>query len=242
MTTNNCYFDFIYEPITGYRMLIFEKIISKVTGKKILDLGCGQIGHYWALGYSSKVELIDFFDLKEENITALSKEISILNPDLIEENFFDTVEFLKNHLIINRNLTSKDLALSIISKTRNITNFNFLSSSTNQKYDTILAIECIECVNTKAEFILALNNISRLLGKNSKLLCLILRYDEQTDETLRQVELRMEGLLNPNQKLVEEMFSASKLKLNWIESCKEINLYNYSEGIFLEAELKSFKP
>ena len=41
MTTKSCYFDYIDNPISTYRKLLFSKVIASVDKGDVLDLGCG---------------------------------------------------------------------------------------------------------------------------------------------------------------------------------------------------------
>jgi cyclopropane fatty-acyl-phospholipid synthase-like methyltransferase len=234
---DTCYFDFIYEPITPFRKLIFNKLISKVRGQKILDLGCGQVGHYWAFGYQDKVEMIDFLDYHQTNIEILSEKITSINPEKLEQNFADTIKFLKDSKTISLQ-SYQEITFNLVSKVRQIETFNFLKDKWTEKYDTILAIESLECVNTEEDFILALNNTAKLLEKNGKLLALILRYNLPDNYTKKLISEKMEGGLNPNQKQLEKMFENSDLSLDWIKNIPVPELHNYPEAIFLEAKLK----
>ena len=234
---NSCYFDFIYEPITSFRKLIFEKLISRVNGESILDLGCGQVGHYWALGYCDKVEIIDFLDYHESNIQILSEKVATLDPFVLEQKFADTISFLEDSKIINSQ-NYQEIAFNLVSKIQNQEVFDFLKDRRNQKYDTILAIESLECVNTESDFILALNNTAKLLNPNGKLLGLVLRY-QLNDEYVQGLVLdKMEGLINPTEKQLKDLFEVSDLKLDWIEAIPVPELHNYPEAIFFEAKLK----
>ena len=234
---DSCYFDFIYEPITPFRKLIFEKLVSKVKGQKILDLGCGQVGHYWALGYCGKIQTVDFLDYHDSNIQILSEKIATLDPLVVEENFSDTIKFLHDSKIIN-NQNYQEIAFNLVSKIQHQEVFNFLKDQWNQKYDTVLAIESLECVNTEEEFILALNNTAKLLKPNGKLLALVLRYKVGDDYTNKLISDKMEGSLNPDQEKLKKLFQKSNLELSWIQTIYVPELHNYPEAIFLEAQLK----
>lgn len=234
---DTCYFDFIYEPITPFRKLIFENLVSKVEGQKVLDLGCGQVGHYWALGYSGKVKTIDFLDYHQTNIEILSEEITSINPEKLEQNFADTIKFLTDSKIITLQ-NYQEIAFNLVSQIKQTEAFDFLKDKWTEKYDTILAIESLECVNTKEDFILALNNTARLLEPKGKLLALVLRYNLTDNYTHKLISEKMEGGLNPDQKELEKMFENSDLSLNWIKTVAVPELHNYPEAIFLEACLK----
>jgi 2-polyprenyl-3-methyl-5-hydroxy-6-metoxy-1,4-benzoquinol methylase len=234
---DTCYFDFIYEPITAFRKLIFKEIISKVEGKTVLDLGCGQVGHYWALGYQEKVETIDFLDYHQTNIQILSEKVTSINPEKLEQNFADTIEFLKESEIAALQ-NYQEIAFNLVSKIRNLEVFDFLKDQWAEKYDTILAVESLECVNTDEDFILGLNNTAKLLQPNGKLLALILRYNLTSSYTQKLIFEKMEGGLNPNQNQIESYFKNSNLEISWIKTITVPELHNYPEAIFLEARLR----
>jgi 2-polyprenyl-3-methyl-5-hydroxy-6-metoxy-1,4-benzoquinol methylase len=234
---DTCYFDFIYEPITPFRKLIFENLISRVSGQKVLDLGCGQVGHYWALGYSDRVKTIDFLDYHQTNIDILSEKIASINPEKLERKFADTINFLKDSKIISLQ-NYQEIAFNLVSKVRQTEVFDFLKDILAEKYDTILAIESLECVNSKEDFILALNNTAKLLEPKGRLLALVLRYNLPDNYTHKLISEKMEGGLNPDQKQLEKMFKNSDLSLNWIKTVAVPELHNYPEAIFLEAKLK----
>lgn len=234
---DTCYFDFIYEPITAFRKLIFENLISKIKGQKVLDLGCGQVGHYWALGYQDKVEIVDFLDYHQTNIEILSEKIASINPEKLEQNFADTINFLKDSKIITLQ-NYQEIAFNLVSKVRQTEVFDFLKDKWTEKYDTILAIESLECVNTKEDFILALNNTAKILQSDGRLLALVLRYNLTEDYTNKLISEKMEGGLNPDENQLKNLFQSSKLDLTWIKTIAVPELHNYPEAIFLEAKLK----
>lgn len=233
----SCYFEFIYEPITEFRKLIFEKLIRNINGQKVLDLGCGQVGHYWSLAYAERVKTIDFLDYHQSNVDILSKEISLINPENLEQNFADTIKYLAESKTITMP-SYQEIAFNLVSKIGQVEVFDFLKDKWTKKYDTILAIESLECVNTKEDFILALNNTAKLLEPDGRLLALVLRYNLPDSYTQKLISEKMEGGLNPNVNELKSFFNGSNLDLTWIESIDVPELHNYPEAIFLEAKLK----
>ncbi len=238
------YFDFVNEPITYLRKSIFKKLISKIKFGTILDLGCGSVGHYWSLGYINEVENVSFVDYNNNNIIELESIITNLDPTLIESNFGDTIYFLLQNNIIKPSSNHESIAVDIVSKVNNLQVYDFLNEPMDVKFDYILTLESIECVQSEKEFILALNNIAAMLQPEGKLLCHTLRYQNKTDYTKQMIIDKMEGEFNPSISQLQQCFDNSNLKLEWIESTNSFDHsgvakdINHNEAIFLEASLR----
>lgn len=233
----NCYFEYIYEPITRFRKTVFEKLISKVVTGSLLDLGCGQVGEYWALGYSHRVDSIDFFDYHTSNIHALSDKIDSLSPDLLQNKYSDTIAFLKTANIIPATINNEELATNVITKVRSLKTYNFLVDSSINKYDTVIAIESVECVDSESDFVLGLDNIASLLQPNGIFLGLILRYNFMQDYTNELISYKMEGRLNPDLPTIKRLFEQSNLQIDWIEIENLPEQHDYQQAIFVQASL-----
>lgn len=139
---------YIFDPITSNRKAVFEKVIAKIPdGSRVLDLGSGPIGHYWSLGYAHKVRSISYWDRSEKFLGELQSEINSLSPEYLQAHFADTIAFLKSSKIIP-SLSYEKICEDMISKIDSIQKFDFLADSTEEKFDAVVCIESMECVNS----------------------------------------------------------------------------------------------
>jgi hypothetical protein len=231
-------FDFMYQPINLIRIATFKDLISKVKGDKVLDLGCGAVGHYWALAYIHQVQYVDMVDCNSEFVDALSEIVNCITPEYLEQNFEDTVEFLKNNQSIPVDQNYYTLAENLVTKINDIKVFDFLKDSLKTKYDIVLAMQSIECVDDENQFLVAINQTANLLELNGIALIQVLRYRSVTDYTQGLIDQKMEGILNPDIIMIQELFGNSKLQ---IDDIKIINLgetVNHNETIFIQASLR----
>jgi hypothetical protein len=233
-----CYFDYVYQPITKLSQLVFQELISKINGGSVLDLGCGQVGHYWAMGYITKASQVSFLDYHCQNIDRLAEIIYNSDPSSFEQSFSTTVDYLKTEQIVDANFTVESLFLQLIQKTSHVDTFDFVEQSHPDQFDHILAVESIECVDTKLDFIQVLNNLSSMLNPLGTVHALILKYDKKTEATETSIGQKMEGGFNPNLPTVLDCFEASKLQLVYTNQVVLNDLHNYPEAIFIRAKKK----
>lgn len=226
-----CYFDYIHNPISPYRKKIFEKVIATIQGGDVLDLGCGQVGHYWAMGYALRAHSLTFSDYSPENIAAQSHHIALLTPDVLVEQFNDTLSYLTAiHCIPNSPTTPRDIATAILSNTKAITAFDFLRDSGPPQFDHILAIESLECVNSEQDLRVALRTAVHLLNPGGHLAVAVLRYDQVTETTETLVQERLGGLLNPSAEVFKRVLTQVPHRSHVIEMLTDIEIANYSSG------------
>lgn len=223
-------YQYIFRPLTHIRKEKFKRIVSQIDGGDVLDLGCGQTGHYWALGYAHKVDSIAFYDVVEENINEQIVNIENLSPDFIDENFQNTLDFLKAEEIIPEDMTSRDIAENIISKTADIRTFDFSNDRTDDTFDIILAMESVEIADNYEQFVATLKNVRSMLRPGGKFIGLILPYGDLLPSTQEQINIRREGRLNPGMEMTLRGFSDAGLRMDKVETYATMQ-QNYEEAI-----------
>lgn len=88
MQPESCDLDYIYEPLTPYRRAIMDFVALHVPeGADVLDIGCGAVGFYWALGYLGKVASVSFGDGNPEILGRLAARVDALTPEGLERDF-----------------------------------------------------------------------------------------------------------------------------------------------------------
>ena len=133
-------------PLTKYGQMIFREVIRKITGDDVLDLGCGSVGHYWALGYMGRVKSITCVDYSAANIDLLTSTLATLTPEFLQFYYDDTIQFLQAEQFLSPNSTYEELAEQLITTcTRALVadfkqDLSFLGT-----FDTVVALEAIEC-------------------------------------------------------------------------------------------------
>jgi len=191
--------EYIFEPLNPARKVKFKKLFSKVNGADVLDLGCGYAGLYWALSYFERVKNIYFYDYYAFNIDILNLIIQKLTPEYIQENFADTVAFLKKIKLIDPTKSILKIAEELLSKIKHVKIHDFLCDLPNCTFDVVISSEAIECVEDEDEFNKVLKNIFNALKPMGKLIGNILNYNKLTEFTQSLITQKMDGKLNPNE-------------------------------------------
>lgn len=225
-----CYFDYIYDSITSFRKRIFLEVIASIDGGDVLDLGCGQVGHYWALGYAHKAKSLSFYDYSAVNIAEQQRVIDMVSPASLEEQFTDTLAFLKESKLLPSELTYTEIAQMLINKTEECKQFNFLEGTSNRTFDHIVAIESLECVDTEDDFIHSMGAAMKLLKPRGHLAMVALTYDTQEAYIDDLIASQLEGALNPNRTIFERIMHSVPHDRYTVSDIRNTKLVNYSTG------------
>jgi cyclopropane fatty-acyl-phospholipid synthase-like methyltransferase len=223
-------YQYFYRPMSVMRAEKFSRILSQIKGGDVLDLGCGQAGHYWALAYAHRVNSISFYDVVEENIAEQLMSIENLSPEFIEENLMETVDYLRDKGYLPANLSLDEIAENIITKTKDIRVFDFVSDTVDKKFNYIMAMESIEIADTYDDFVQSLKNAKSMLKDDGLFLGIILPYDELLPFTQDAINIKREGVLNPGIEETKQAFAEAGLKLEALETYETLQP-NYSTAI-----------
>lgn len=228
-------FDYIYEPPQQLKQAVFMHLITKITHGQVLDLGCGKAGLYWSLGYIQRVELVTFFDYWAENIAFLYRSINELSGVQLEKEYGAVVSFLQAQQLLSVPFSYEAFAEELVTKIVDIQRFDFLSESTQERYDAVLCLQSLECVNTQDELDRALTMIRKLLKPGGMCLGSVLRYQQRSIFTDKLIAAKLDGALNPT---AEQLHHA--LLKNGFEQISLHNIaatgQNYHELILFTAE------
>lgn len=233
-SSNLCGIEYIYWPITAYRKLIAKEVLSRVIGGDVLDLGCGQAGIYWSLAYAHRAKSICYFDISEENISAINSQLAKISPEFIQENFADTCEFLVAEGILPEGQASQQLALHILNRVDLVKQFDFRILSTARTFDTIVSIEAIECVSSSEELLSAIGVCHKLLNSGGQLLGVCSKYDRFTERTQELIDTGFAGSLNPDASALRDLFIQCGFHLEYLKTVSTPELHNYSEAIIFD--------
>ncbi|MCX7997076.1 MAG: class I SAM-dependent methyltransferase [Patescibacteria group bacterium] len=226
----NCYFDYIQNPISAYRKALFKKCIASITGGDVLDLGCGAVGHYWALGYVSRVNSYSLYDYSAETIAFQSQRIDEIEPFLLADKFGDTLAYLKKSALLPKNYPLHQLTADLIVKLRQVKKFDFLKDHPEHQFDHILAIESLECVQNLTQFKNGLRRTLRMLKPGGHLAMVVLHYDRITTHTEQLIQNKLEGRLNPDESSIQQVLRKLPHKRFRIESIAQTHIENYSQA------------
>lgn len=228
-------YQYFFQPMSLMRREKFARILSKIKGGDVLDLGCGQAGHYWAIAYAHRVNSISFYDVVEENIAEQLMSIENLSPEFIEDNLMDTIDHLKNEGDLPANMSVEEIAENIITKTKDIRVFNFVTDNVDKKFDYIMAMESIEIADTYEDYVSSLKNAKSMLKDDGLFLGIILPYDKLLPFTQDAIDIMREGVLNPDVEETKKAFADAGLKLEALDTY-QTEQPNYSTAICFYAK------
>ena len=197
-------FDYIYEPPQELKQAVFTHLITKITHGTVLDLGCGKAGLYWSLGYIQRVEQVTFFDYWAENIAFLHTALNELSGVQLEKDYGAVISFLQAQQLLTLPFSYETLAEELAMKIVDIQPFDFLADDMQERYDVILCLQSLECVNNQEELDQALKAIRNMLMPDGMCLGSVLRYQQRTSFTDKLIAAKLDGRLNPTAELLED--------------------------------------
>jgi len=235
MTHDYGVFDYISEPPHALKQAVFTHLLTKITHGQLLDLGCGKAGLYWSLGYIQRVEQVTFFDYWDENIAFLHTALNELSANQLEQDYGAVIPFLREKQLLTSPFSYEALAEELVTKIVDIQPFDFLQDTSPERYDAVLCLQSLECVNTQDELEQALTTIRTLLKPGGMCLGSVLRYQQKSHFTDQLIAARLEGMLNPTTEELEHAL----LKKNFQQitlHCIPIAGQNYHELFLFTAE------
>lgn len=235
MSYDSCY---IFDPITENRKSIFDLLIRKVpVCERILDLGAGPIGYYWALGYAHAVSSIDFFDSNKTFLQEGAQAVNALNPAKLQESFATTIEYLKTSKILQDSNTDPSVIVeNLITKIQPPTVYNFFQPPQKKEYfDVVLTIESIECVSNINELTTVLKNIHTMLKPGGSLLQYSLQYTTKDPSVVSSIRHGTEGTLNPSHSLLTQTLSDVGYTVSYEKCVTNTHMQNYGAASYIQA-------
>lgn len=224
---SQCYFDYVFKPISIYRKLIFDEIIKYIPNGDVADIGSGSVGWYWALAYILKSKKIDFLDINNDFLQKSFTNIEKITPEWLHEKCLSTINYLKEKGYINN---VGELAEQFVNLEIDFIEYNFLLDKLTKKYDTILAIESLEIVKTVNELKLAFNNLIKGLKPNGFLGFSVALYDENNSDVKEMQKIKLEGYLNPRIEIIESIINDLPVNVDFLKLIK-VPENNYSNVI-----------
>lgn len=215
---------------------MFDAVIRHVNGGDVLDLGCGEAGLYWALGYVEKAKSLSFYDINEEHLQTLSAQVESISPEYLENHFSETIDYLRENAFISPETNIENIAVKLIESVSDISKFNFQNSNSSQKFDTILCIESLQVTDNQEDLNNLIFNISKLLKDNGEILGISWRYNNFNEHTQHLVSLNYDGLLNPDENNFGMAFKNAGLTIHILQTVKTPDVNNYSEAIIFKVK------
>jgi len=225
-----CLTDYIYWPLSSNKRLVFSEVTSLVQQGDVLDLGCGEAGVYWALGYADKARSLSFVDINKEHIKNTHEQIERLSPDYLSENFEESVDWLiEKNIIPSQGLD--EVAINIIEKVDAVSVFDYQTESLSKAYDTVLCVESLHIADTQSEFNAQVEKISHLIKPGGNLVGISWRHNAVDANTQNLIHLKYDGQLNPDQEAFKEAFDKANLKIIELKTVSTPDINNYHEAI-----------
>lgn len=222
-------------PLTKHGQMIFREVIRKITGDDVLDLGCGSVSHYWAMGYVERVKRITSVDYSEASIALLSSTLATLTPEFLQSHYDDTIQFLQEEQFLPSTATYEEIAERLITTCTNILVADFKQDlSFLGTFDAVLALEAIECVDTQKEFLQAVLTVYELLRPNGIFVGIVTPYDTKDAYTQMFIEQGVEGNLNPQRADIEAAFHDAGFQQVDVKQVAT-HIYNYSQALVIYA-------
>lgn len=205
MLPEACDLDYIYEPLTPYRRAIMDFVAAQMPeDAHVLDLGCGAVGFYWALGYLGKVSSISFGDRHEGILERQVARMDALTPENLARDFgewdwrggSDYASWLRG----------------LHGKTADVAVMDALSEPEGQ-YDAIVAVELFECAQSEDELAAMTTFCAGSLAPGGRLIGCCLNYGEWTQALADLAAERQAGPLNPSAARLRDVMEAAGLSV-----------------------------
>ncbi len=196
-------------------------------GGSVLDFGSGEIGHYWALSYIGKVTALQFWDVSKDALQKTRDFLEVVSPEHIDSDYGQTVAFLKESGYLSEKEGGLEIATRFVEAPINVQRFDFLKDTSSEKFDVVMSVEALECVDSYEEFCYGLGNAKSLLKKDGKLLLIMTPYDELTPKVEEYINHGTEGRYNPNEENIRGALEAVGLSVSEF-NVVDTGIYNYS--------------
>ena len=221
------YAEYIQAPITPYRQSILDFLARHIDGGDICDLGSHSVGHYWAMAYIAKAQSWSCLEISEQARTLQQETVERLDADYLLDKYDTTLSYL--------NVTdARALAYDIVDKLDDIAAFDFLHDQGEGQYDTVIAIESLEIVETETAYAQAFHAARSLLKEGGQLLAVILPYADRNSEIECLCQAGLEGLLNPDRRQTENAVISAGFQDYRIETYTT-HMDNYPDAYLLRA-------
>lgn len=211
------YFSYVKgEPSEFVKRIYWKKVINEIDHGKVLDLGTGSVGHYWALGYISDIEEVHLTDNNQQLLEDLRNKLNKISSDKIEKDFSKTLDFLREKEILSEEVSSEDLASQIFRKSR-VRKLDFKENHATEDYDFAVSMESIGCVNSETQFQKAVSSTYRSLKYGGTMIGVADVYEEGHEYVKQLKNQGLESDLNPGaeefrEKLENAGFSEIKVE------------------------------
>jgi len=233
-------FGYVQEPFSEKSRQIFTRLIAPIKNKTILELGCGANGYFWALGYVQRAQSITFCDRSQLYLDCLKKNLNQLCKAKTIQSFSAVLSFLKNKKLVDAQATIHELAKQILMKSEFVCYDFVCDKPLANKYDYIVMVESIACVQDQDELNLVLAKINKMLNKTGTLNAIWTPYIERNELTKILIKEKIDGQLNPNISHFEKALKKNGLRIVQLEQDKSAPLEgcpeNYPHPIFIIAE------
>ncbi|MDE1171627.1 MAG: methyltransferase domain-containing protein [Verrucomicrobium sp.] len=220
-----CDFDYIYAPLTPYRAEILRFVERHVPeGASVLDLGCGAVGFYWALGYLRKAAALRFADRNEAVLAGLAARLDQLTPAMLERDFAD----------VPPSGLSRETWLEKLHAVADVAQIDALEAGEGT-YGALLAVELLECAQDEEELRRIASFCAARLVPGGRLIGCTLDYVAWTPSLEALARERLAGRVRIEEKTLRQAIEDAGLKVaDW--SVFSTGMENHPRAYFFCAE------
>ena len=226
-----CRRDYIYWPLSSNKRLVFEELIRHVKGPDVLDLGCGEAGLYWSMGYVLDAGSINFYDINQSHLDGIAEQLESISPEAMEEHFQETVEYLRENAMVPDDVTYEELAAALVEKVDQIQCYNFKTDEPSKSFDTVLCVESLQVAHTQDELEINAANVAKLLKPGGQILGISWVYNQFNDHTKHLVSLQYDGMLNPTEENFDAAFTKVGLRKSILKTLDTPDINNYHKAV-----------
>jgi len=232
MSVEELYFEYLKEGISPFKELIFKQLLSRIAAGSVLDLACGEAGIYWALGYITRAESLAFSDHNPRFLANLERQLENVDPESLEEEYGQTIAFLREQNFFPASTSSLELATQITEKAQRLINYDFLSSKKlDEEFDHVLSIGGLGCLDSTEQLYRAVSNIRSLIKGGGTFSGCVSPYSETTEYVNHLIANKMEGRLNPGMSQLKEAFEQNSFTVQEISKFQLDNNSPYDSVI-----------
>lgn len=227
-------FEYVRDLPSNYIKTQFEQIISPISGGRVLDMGCGPVGDYWALGYAHRVDSITYFDKNPEFIDFLRRRFDTLSPESLKMLYSPTISYLKDAGLAPATADEIFHAENLLRTYSGVYEFDFLEGNNLERFDHVIALEALEVVHSARQLKKALSTVRALLNDSGVLRGVLIRFESLTPKVSHCADNYVIGTLNPGAELFSSTATECGFKIKRVEAIPTGLGGNYTEAVLFE--------
>ncbi|MBA3823056.1 MAG: hypothetical protein H0X24_04005 [Ktedonobacterales bacterium] len=224
------YFTYLAE-FTAYKRHVFREVLAPIGGGDVLDLGCGPVGHYWALGYITRAASLTYADRSPTYLADLAAQIDACTPAWLLEQFALPLAFLAAERGVPMAALAQDLAAAFAEKPMRSLPCDFTTDDLGGPYDAILSVEGISCAHDGAHLVAIAQRMRAALRPDGACLGVWLRFGHRDAYVQSLIAQGLESAYNPSPEEMREAFAAAGFADITVTTATFPENGNYAEAV-----------